>query len=118
MTSWTTGVAVRDAQIGDLAGQVVAAVDASDADALAQIAAPVLGADLIEDRLVEAADTAADAAAAEVAAQGRTVARPSVDDLRASLSVRASATAHLLARGLSDAAARQALLRFGVDGPR
>lgn len=104
LTAWGP---VRAAQLDDLARQIVAA--GSDPVKTAAIEAPILGgADLLAElRPVTEAGVAT--ALAEAAAQGQTLPVPVAADVEALLAARADATAALLARSLSEAAARKAV---------
>lgn len=106
--------AIRSQQIEALVAQAVAAVEAGTPVALASLQAPVLGAELIEDRMMKLAQQAATAARAEAAAQGVTIAAIDGDALRPIIANRAQATAVLLARGLGDSAATNAFQRYGT----
>lgn len=106
--------AVQAEQIDALVDAAVAAVDADDLAALAQLEAPVSGQELLADRLQEQLATAVDAAAAEAAAQGVTIPAIDLDDLAELIEARAEATATLMARGIAEAAVRQAINRYGL----
>jgi hypothetical protein len=112
VTQWQS---IRTQQIDHLVSAIEAAVAAGDATMLANIAAPVLGADVIYASLRSAAEDAIGGAVAEAAAQGVTITTAEVSSLEVQLLNRAEATATLLARSLSESAARQALMRYGVN---
>lgn len=115
--AWKTEI--KAGQVEALAEQVFNAVTMGDARALAQLAAPVQGVQLLEDLMLETAEDALVLAKAEAAAQGATI--PTINtavDLVPSVAARAEQTATLLSRGLSDAAARLAV-QLGVNvGPQ
>jgi hypothetical protein len=111
--AWGT---VRRQQIAQLKELIRQAVQAGDADALATMQADVLGVDIIRAALGEMAAKGIATAVAEAGTQGRTLAAPAVDDaVGTALDARASSTATLLARSISEAAARNAISRYGVD---
>jgi hypothetical protein len=76
--------------------------------AMAGLTAPVLGADDLKARLLEAARQGAHSAAAELAAQGVTATIPSDEELGKLVSDQAQALAEMAANGLSLAAQRRA----------
>lgn len=98
--------AVRRKQMKDLAGQVVAAK--GDPLALASIAAQPQGTDVILGHLRAVARQAGQAALKEAAEQGATVRNLATNDLEAALQARSAAVGVLLARALSEVAARKA----------
>jgi hypothetical protein len=101
---------VQKEQIEDILRQVRAAVDAGDLVALSRLEAPVLGADLLFDRMKELAEDAIVGARAEALAQGVSIGTvntaTTVEPLLAS---RAESTANLLSRGIADSASRAAI---------
>lgn len=107
--------AVREQQIDALTAQVLAAVNAGDLAALATVSAPVLGADLIEERMMRSLQVGMETAASEAVIQGVVIAYGDVELMRPTVRARAAATAALMARSLSDSAARNALMRYGAD---
>jgi hypothetical protein len=106
---------VQKEQIEDILRQVRAAVDAGDLVALSRLEAPVLGADLLFDRMKELAEDAIVGARAEALAQGVSIGTvntaTTVEPLLAS---RAESTANLLSRGIADSASRVAV-NLGAD---
>lgn len=110
--------AIKAQQIESLVDQIADAASQDDLEALAQIEAPVLGADLIEEYMRAQAEWAIDTALDEAAAQGFTIPAPAADGLEETIADRATATALILAKGLSEAAGREALRRNAeiVDG--
>jgi hypothetical protein len=110
---WRTEI--QAAQIDSLVEQVRAAVEAGNTTALASLSAPVQGVDTLLAAMREMAEDALVGAKEEAAAQGVSIGTinmaEQVDPLLAS---RAQATATLLARGISDSAARAAL-NLGTD---
>jgi hypothetical protein len=112
VTAWGP---VRKQQIDDLIAQVEAAVEAGKPEDLATIQADVRGADVIMKHMLSTAKSAAEAAVAEAKKQGKTLTVPDDAALTEMLQPRADAMASLLSRGISDSAARQALLRYGVS---
>jgi hypothetical protein len=109
--AWGT---VRQEQIDSLVDSIQAAVLAGDEEALANIAAPVLGDDLILTHLKDLAETALVEAAAEAQAQGVALEAVGLVDIEGELATRSQSIARLMANGISQSAAIQALLRFGV----
>lgn len=105
--------AVRAGQIDELVAQI-ADLDPDDLVALSRIAATPAGADLLTAAQVEVIERAAAAALAEAAAQGTALAQPDLEPSRELAARRADATAELLARSLSEAAAREAVRRAGT----
>ncbi len=106
---WQT---VRAAQIDELAAQI-AALDPEDLLALSRIAATPAGAELLTAAQVAMIENAANGALAEAAAQGAALDPPDLDPSRETAARRADAAAELLARSLSEAAARDAVRRSG-----
>lgn len=105
---------VREEQLDDLYAQVEAAVEAGDTVALANIGTTIIGDEVILDHLESMAATSISDALSEAKKQGVTLPAVTVDDLAVGLKARAEAVGTLMARSVSDSAARQALLRFGV----
>lgn len=106
---------VRAVQIDHLVQAVETAVASGSPQALAALQAPVLGTDIIAAAMIAAAEEAIAAARAEAAAQGVTIELIDVAELAPMLNTRADAVATLLARSISETAARQALVRYGVN---
>lgn len=106
---------IKAQQIDALIADIEAAVEAADATALASLSAPVLGVDVIGDQMVAMAEESITAARAEAAAQGVTIGLLDIADLEPLLRSRAEAVASLLSRSISEAAARQALQRYGAE---
>lgn len=112
VSKWGT---IKASQIDAIVTQVEAAVESGDATALAALSAPVMGADTILEHMKAVAEDAVAAARAEAAAQGVTISLVNVTEFETLLLNRAQAVAALMARSLSDAASRNALLRYGVN---
>ncbi|HEU5046144.1 MAG TPA: hypothetical protein VFT75_18635 [Nocardioidaceae bacterium] len=106
--------AIRAQQIDALVKDVETAAAAGDPNALATLAAPVLGADTILKYMTSVATLAIAAANQEAVAQGLTAQEVKAADLE--LEQRANAVAELIARDLAGSAARQAVLRYGTGG--
>lgn len=106
---------VREAQIDALTAQVLAAVNEGNLAALATVSAPVLGVEIIEAAMMRSAETGVATATAEGVVQGVVVGYGDVELLRPTIRARAQATATLMARALSDSAARNAIMRYGAD---
>lgn len=100
---------VRTGHINELV-DLIAATDPGDLDALSNIAAaPGEGVTLLEDVMHDVAEKGAAGAVQEAKAQGKTAASlPVLDDLKTQLSARAASIDTLLARSISEAAARKA----------
>lgn len=107
--------AIREEQIAALVVSLTAAVEAGSPTALATVQAPVLGADVIEARMMTMLERGYAAAANEAALQGVVVSYGDVELLRPVVRSRAQATAVLLARSLSDSAVRNAVMRYGAE---
>ena len=107
VTRWGT---VKAAQIDELAAQIAMH---ADPQGLASIAATPVGADVIEEELLNALDAGIVEARAEAARQGARVAAPQGETLAASIRARAEAVDVLLARSISEAAGRKALSLTG-----
>lgn len=92
-----------------------AAIREADGDlvALAELAAPVLGAEVIEEAIRAGIASGIAAAVEEAAAQGVSGPVPSIDDALADIPERAEAMAITLARSYSEAAGRHAMLAVG-----
>lgn len=105
---------IKAAQVDDLVLQITAAVASGNPTALASIMTTVQGADIIYEQMRKAAEQAIKAATAEAAAQGVTIPKINVQSIEPVLRANAEGVATLLSRGISDSAARQALLRYGV----
>lgn len=101
---------VRAAQIDELVDAIAATDDLAE---LAAIAATPAGADALLAAMDELLSEGAASALSEAAAQGAALPDPDLADARALLESRAEATAALLARSLSETAARQAVARTG-----
>lgn len=109
VAAWQT---VRLGQIDELAAAVEAA--AGDLEKLAAVAASPAGGEIIAERLAAAAATGAALALQEAVAQGLAGATPGeLADVTSELAIRASALEQVLARSLSEAAARKALSLTG-----
>lgn len=106
---------IQDQQIEDLLAQIKAAVSANNVVDLANVAAPVLGSDVILKHMTAVATTAIADAKKEAKKQGRTI-KASVGDISEELGARADGIAALMANSLSGSASRQAMLRYGADG--
>lgn len=101
---------LRAAQITELAEQIIAAD--GELALLAALQASPVGADEIAEAMRTMAQAGIDQVMAEAARQGLvSAATPSIGDLEDALVLRANATSSLLARSISDAAARQAVAR-------
>jgi hypothetical protein len=113
VSSWGT---VQSAQIDELAAAIENAVNNGNATALASIAATPQGDDLIMQYMQTVAEDAVIAAKAEAATQGVAVGTIDLEEtVTPLLRARAQAVSALMARGISESAARQAALRYGVD---
>lgn len=112
LTKWD---AVRAAQIDELTQQIADAVDANDTDALAGILADTTGADIIAEHMKSMMEQSVVTAKAEAAAQGVAMQTLDTSDLARQLEDQASAIADIMNRGISNSAATQALMRYGVD---
>jgi hypothetical protein len=75
----------------------------------------VLGADIIEDHMMKSLATGVSTAVGEAANQGIPLDYDDLEGLRPMIRARAAAIATLMARSLSDSAARNAIMRFGSD---
>lgn len=109
---WAT---IQQDQIDALVDGITAAVDAANPTALAGLAAPVLGADVIGDHMMAAAETAVTGARAEAAAQGVQIELFNMAEIEPLVRARAGGVAVLMSRSLAETAARQALIRYGAD---
>lgn len=107
---------IKAKQITELVKQAKQAVKGGDAVALAEIAVDPTGAELILEHTRQLAEGAMAAAVSEADKQSVIIADVSIDDVSDILEQQANATASLLARSISDTAARQALTRYGVGG--
>lgn len=101
---------VQTAQIDALVEQVQAAVEAGDSVALINLSAPVEGQATLATAMREMAEDAIVGAKEEAAEQGVRIGVVNLNDaLGVELDQRAEATATLLARGISESAARSAI---------
>lgn len=98
--------AIRSEQTDDIAAQLRAAQ--GDPVAVASVSAPTRGGDVLLQALRDVTAEAGTAAMREAADQGVTVPGPDTTALESILAARAQAAAVLLARALSEAAARKA----------
>jgi hypothetical protein len=113
VADWRTQVQAK--QIDALVELVKEAVDAGDLVALSQLQAPVLGADLIQARMMDLAEDAIVGAKEEALAQGVKIGTVNIaETVEPLLAGRADATANLLSRGLADSASRQAINLAGL----
>lgn len=101
---------VRERQIEELVRKVKAT---TSLEALVRVTATAEGADVIAATLHELADFGSAAVVQEAAAQGWSGAAPDLADVKAELTVRATAVADALTRSLSEAAGREALANAG-----
>ncbi|HWT24532.1 MAG TPA: hypothetical protein VN213_13585 [Solirubrobacteraceae bacterium] len=99
--------AIKADQIAELAEQIRAA--AGSPVALAGITATARGADILLDALRAVTEAAGREAIREANAQGVTIPPPDTTELEQQLEARANAAATLLARSLSEAAARRSV---------
>ncbi len=113
--AWEDGVeallkewaAIRTAQVDDLVSQIKTA--GGNLDQLAAIQAETAGVNVLLDRMRAVAAEGIATALDEAAHQGVNIPRPDVDAVMEALAPRAEAAAQLLARSLSEAAARRAV---------
>lgn len=108
----TLSGSLRDEQIAALVDQIEAAD--GDLDALAAIAAPVVGEDDLRNAMRDTAASAAKGAASELGRQGFADAASTLsDETLEAIDKRAEVTAALIASSLTEAAARNAVTRTG-----
>lgn len=102
---------VREVQIGELA----ALIEEADGDLgrLAALDATPIGADVLREEMLLMMEEGAIAAHEEAIAQGRTVAKPDLDNVAARVANRAEAVDTVMARSLSEAASRKAIALTG-----
>lgn len=103
--------ALQASQIDGLAGSITAAN--GDLARLASMSAEPVGEEAIASALARVAAQGAAGAAREAAVQGKVIPVPALDKVVGRLEKRASAVASMLARGMSDSAARKAMLLTG-----
>jgi hypothetical protein len=106
---------VRDAQISELKDQIQEAVDNGDVDALASIMADTTGEDLIAQHMTQMMEQAITTARAEAQSQGVSIPLLNTTNLAKQMSKQAGAVANIMNRGISNTAATQALMRYGID---
>lgn len=103
----------RDVRAGQIDELVEAISRTDDLATLAALEATPTGAELLASRMDTILVEGAEAALAEAAAQGLDLPMPDLDEAREALAARAEAMDTLLARSLSEAASRQAVVRTG-----
>ena len=103
---------VKTAQVNELAN-TIAAIASDDVAALAVISATPVGQELLIAAMKDMASKAAAQATAELVSQGAEMDTPDLDDLATRLEARAGALTVVMARSLSEAAARAALAGAG-----
>lgn len=106
---------IRDEQIDALIVQIETAVQSGSTTALANIMAPVIGEDLLFERMMEITEDAIVDAKREAKEQGVDIQLIDTVEIEPLVRARAQAVAALMARGISESAARNALLRYGVE---